>query len=398
MGILDELLARQTGQMDSMPEANTPEPNPAPANPAPQNAPAPKNPNFLRNLLTDFIGTLSGQLKSGSFQQAVGEGIQAGTARGGTPGQAFGASFGGLPAIEQKNKMLKAQMQHQMNIETMTQQQRDETLRHNQAVEKIQTSGVQQRADAATQRAEVDRTKANISLRKFGVRINDSGDQEAIPNSELSPQEIAHLRADEKLSGLRDAMMERDKAATEYQKALLQEDSVPNRLKRDTLKQQLELANRRLDLAAQGLELRTPEMKAAAAQTLAASQMRVQYSTMRTINLAAQKRGHLTGPESMALLAGHMAMTVGTIKGARTGRDLIQAHIKARSLSEDMEALANRVINGGVLTLEQAKQFTSLAEMRLNEIQSEADRLRNQGRDQGETPVYDLNGNRVRKP
>ena len=104
MGILDELLASQTAQggppMDNQPAPNAPEPTPAP-----QNAPAaPKNPNFLRSLLTDFIGTLAGNLQSGSFQQAVGKGIQAGTARGGTAGQAFGAAFGGVPEAEMQRK------------------------------------------------------------------------------------------------------------------------------------------------------------------------------------------------------------------------------------------------------------------------------------------------------
>ena len=113
MGILDELLARQneTDQTGGMATPNTPEGNPAESQPVPfptgPTAPPPKNPNFLRNLLTDFIGTLSGQLKSGRFQEAVGRGIQAGTARGGTPGQAFGASFGGLPQIQKENKQLE---------------------------------------------------------------------------------------------------------------------------------------------------------------------------------------------------------------------------------------------------------------------------------------------------
>ena len=88
MGIIDEILAAQQSQ--GGPEPNQPE---AQA-PAAQPAPAPKNPNFLRSLLTDFIGTIAGNLQTGTFQQAVGKGIQAGTARGGTAGQAFGAAFG----------------------------------------------------------------------------------------------------------------------------------------------------------------------------------------------------------------------------------------------------------------------------------------------------------------
>lgn len=66
---------------------------------------------------------------------------------------------------------------------------------------------------------------------------------------------------------------------------------------------------------------------------------------------------YLNGPQSMQFLANHMALTVGRIKGARTGKDLIEAHIKARDLDQATEALASRVLSGGVLTYEQAQQM-----------------------------------------
>jgi hypothetical protein len=66
---------------------------------------------------------------------------------------------------------------------------------------------------------------------------------------------------------------------------------------------------------------------------------------------------YMNGPQSMQFLANHMALTVGRIKGARTGKDLIEAHIQARDLDQGTEALAQRILAGGVLTHEQAKQM-----------------------------------------
>lgn len=66
---------------------------------------------------------------------------------------------------------------------------------------------------------------------------------------------------------------------------------------------------------------------------------------------------YLNGPQSMQFLANHMALTVGRIKGARTGRDLIEMHVAARDLDQQMEAIASRVLSGGVLTYDQAQQM-----------------------------------------
>jgi hypothetical protein len=66
---------------------------------------------------------------------------------------------------------------------------------------------------------------------------------------------------------------------------------------------------------------------------------------------------YLNGPQSMQFLANHMALTVGRIKGARTGKDLIEAHIKARDLDQGTEAIASKILSGGVLTHEQAQQM-----------------------------------------
>lgn len=66
---------------------------------------------------------------------------------------------------------------------------------------------------------------------------------------------------------------------------------------------------------------------------------------------------YLNGPESMQFLANHVAMTLGGIKGVRPGRDLIEAHVKARDLDQATEALAQQVLAGGVITYSQAQQM-----------------------------------------
>lgn len=66
---------------------------------------------------------------------------------------------------------------------------------------------------------------------------------------------------------------------------------------------------------------------------------------------------YLNGPQSMQFLANHISLTMGRVKGARSGRDIIEAHIKARDLGQSLDAIASRVLAGGVLTNSQARQM-----------------------------------------
>lgn len=72
---------------------------------------------------------------------------------------------------------------------------------------------------------------------------------------------------------------------------------------------------------------------------------------------------YLNGPESMQFLSNHIAMTFGAVKGARVGRDIIQEHLKARDLDQATEALAQRVLSGGVITYTQAQQMMETAKI-----------------------------------
>lgn len=75
------------------------------------------------------------------------------------------------------------------------------------------------------------------------------------------------------------------------------------------------------------------------------------------------------GSFDMDLLSNHIAMTFGNVKGARTGRDLIEAHIAARALPENLVVAYNHLKNGGTLSDAQRQNFIHLAQTTLGEAQ-----------------------------
>ncbi len=76
------------------------------------------------------------------------------------------------------------------------------------------------------------------------------------------------------------------------------------------------------------------------------------------------------GASDMVLLSNHIGMTFGNVKGARTGRDLIEAHMQARSLPESLAVLAGGVLKGQQLSKEQREEFLHAAEARLSELEA----------------------------
>lgn len=72
---------------------------------------------------------------------------------------------------------------------------------------------------------------------------------------------------------------------------------------------------------------------------------------------------YLNGPESMQFVANHIAVTFGSVKGARIGRDIIEQHVKARDLDQATEAMAQRVLSGGIITYQQAQQMLETAKI-----------------------------------
>jgi hypothetical protein len=71
--------------------------------------------------------------------------------------------------------------------------------------------------------------------------------------------------------------------------------------------------------------------------------------------------GQITGPEFMQLLSYHIAGTLGSIKGGNTGEAMIHEHINARPWSEALQAMYNKAVNGGNVSMKQAEEWAKLA-------------------------------------
>lgn len=71
------------------------------------------------------------------------------------------------------------------------------------------------------------------------------------------------------------------------------------------------------------------------------------------------------GSFDAALLAFHLGMTTGAVKGMRTGKDLALLHKNARGLGEKMEATFAGWVNGAELSDEQRQNFVELAKEKM---------------------------------
>ncbi len=67
-----------------------------------------------------------------------------------------------------------------------------------------------------------------------------------------------------------------------------------------------------------------------------------------------------TGAQSMLMLSQHLANTFGTVKGARVTKDMIQEHLGARNITDDMEVAINKLVNGDQLSSNQWGAFHKL--------------------------------------
>lgn len=120
-----------------------------------------------------------------------------------------------------------------------------------------------------------------------------------------------------------------------------------------------------------------------------------------TLNRIKSGKSTAIGADDMNLLSSHIAMTFGTVKGARTGKDLIEAHMKARDLGDAMQVLMEKVTNGGQLSPGQREEFAHLAQQRVEEMRnSRGDLKAGMAADFGTAPAgnvvkYDNKGNRI---
>ena len=67
-----------------------------------------------------------------------------------------------------------------------------------------------------------------------------------------------------------------------------------------------------------------------------------------------------TGAQSMLMLSQHLANTFGTVKGARVTKDMIQEHLGARNITDDMQVAINKLVNGDQLSSNQWGAFHRL--------------------------------------
>ena len=108
----------------------------------------------------------------------------------------------------------------------------------------------------------------------------------------------------------------------------------------------------------------------------AANQDEARYNIMQKAYNDAQQNPENVGSFDAALLAFHMGMTVGQVKGMRSGVQQQQMHEKARSLGEDFEVALGKLENGQQLSDEQRANFLKLAQdkMELSRAQLNAAR------------------------
>lgn len=90
----------------------------------------------------------------------------------------------------------------------------------------------------------------------------------------------------------------------------------------------------------------------------------LEFEQQKLLTQAEQQGGTLNGPQSMQFLANHLSLTVGRVKGARSGKDIIEKHIAARSVPQDLRALADSVLQGGVIPYSQAAQMHDTAHIK----------------------------------
>jgi hypothetical protein len=75
---------------------------------------------------------------------------------------------------------------------------------------------------------------------------------------------------------------------------------------------------------------------------------------------AAQGKTLPTGAQSMQMLSQHIATTFGTVKGARITKDMISAHLGARSVTDTLQVAVQRLVNGDTLSKDQWDAFGEL--------------------------------------
>lgn len=167
---------------------------------------APSKPNFMRELLSDFIGTLAQNLKSGAFQRGVARGVQGARVRGGKPGDAFVGAMGAVSEEQEQSQNRNVQLQ-----QILAEQKRRE--------EAFQLS---KKRETRLEGEAKERNK--IQLAQKGLRLNEAGDIEPIPEDELSAEVKSKIHANKAMENYRNALVEVQQARLSLQQAQLSQN------------------------------------------------------------------------------------------------------------------------------------------------------------------------------
>jgi len=88
-----------------------------------------------------------------------------------------------------------------------------------------------------------------------------------------------------------------------------------------------------------------------------------------------RRGGKVTGPEYMQMLTYHMAGTVGSVKGAKSGIETLKEHVNARPYDQSLAAMYNAATTGGNVSIEQAREWANLAHSRRDVMFEQAKRM-----------------------
>lgn len=97
-----------------------------------------------------------------------------------------------------------------------------------------------------------------------------------------------------------------------------------------------------------------------------ANQDEARYQIMQKAYNDVQQHPENVGSFDAALLAFHMGLTVGQIKGMRSGDQARKLHEQARSMGEDFDVAINKIQNGELLSDEQRSNFLKLAQDKMD--------------------------------
>ena len=201
---------------NAAPPPNTPAPAPAAASQAPPQS------NFFRQMLTDFVGTLAGSLKEGSFQTSVARGL--GTRkRGSTASDAFAESFGALPQERQKAEGIRQQTEEvsalrrirEMRAKLEADQAKTEADRTKVQQDRLVLDRDREQRIAAAQQQQIE-----AGLRKAGLRtkintVTGESEVEPVPLEELSLEERADIESKQNIKEYRAVRLDMERLRME---------------------------------------------------------------------------------------------------------------------------------------------------------------------------------------